>query len=82
MLENKTGPVENVNMWRVMPGVEEDPDHVEDGGRGDSHQLPGLWGPRTMVRSDFWDRKYHSTFQVSVMSEHLMKRERFDKEMS
>ena len=27
------------------PGAEEDHDHHEDGGQGDSHQLPGLRGP-------------------------------------
>ncbi len=65
---NNTGPVKNVNTRRVVPGVEEDQDHVEAGGQGDSRQLPGLRGPRTMVRTRFLDRKYHSTFQVSVMS--------------
>ena len=39
---------------------------------------PGQWSEHSAV-----DRKYHSTFQVSVMSGHLMKQEgRFGKEMS
>ena len=33
--------------------MEEDHDHDEDGGQGDSRQLPGLWGPQDNGQKDF-----------------------------
>ena len=80
-LENNIGPVKNVNKYGVKPGVEEDQYHVEAGGQGDSQQLPGLRGPRTMVRTQCSGQEisFHIPGKCHVRASHETRKKKFIK---